>query len=38
RDGAVYPVSLEGKGSASTTRPVGGLYPTRDVQSLWSYE
>lgn len=38
RDRAVYPVSLEGKGSASTTRPVGGLYPTRDVQSLWSYE
>ncbi|GJU19832.1 hypothetical protein Tco_1153174 [Tanacetum coccineum] len=36
RDGAVYPVSLEGKGSASTTRPVGGLYPTRDVQSLAS--
>ncbi|KVH94925.1 uncharacterized protein LOC112518143 [Cynara cardunculus var. scolymus] len=34
------PVSLvEGKGSAaSTTRPVGGLYSTPDVQSLWSYE
>ncbi|KAK9067784.1 hypothetical protein SSX86_011895 [Deinandra increscens subsp. villosa] len=34
--------AVEGKGSASssssTTRPVGGLYSTSDVQSLWSYE
>nr|XP_043636631.1 stress response protein nst1-like [Erigeron canadensis] len=31
------PVSIE-VGSASTTRAVGGLYSTPDVQSVWSYE